>query len=208
MTLTSVRLAGSLQALVDVRLDTIERMLMGRVSRQDRLSIVKDVEAQIFDILAEGGNEEPTREDVLAALTRLDPPEAYLPEEGETFEARPVVERRPMTARTVESRSAKEADPKIGKISGIVGISAVVLSLLSPTSYAIGVFTGSEIVVLTLFFGCMALIFCCGLLGLALAITARFRGVWSIVGGVLSSVVLVFSSLASLGLGYLIVVGI
>ena len=81
MTTAAIELSGSLQALVDSRLDTIDRMLMGRVPRQDRLAIVREVEAQVFELLQERGAEELTREDVLAVLARLDPPEAYLPEE-------------------------------------------------------------------------------------------------------------------------------
>ncbi len=61
-TMTSVRLDAAAQALIDARLDTIERLLMGRVSRQDRLEIVREVEAQIHDLLQERNEESPGRE--------------------------------------------------------------------------------------------------------------------------------------------------
>src|SRR3954470_8508165 len=83
-TITSVRVPESLQALIDSRLDTIDRMLLGRLPRGERLEVVREVESQVFELLQERGGDEPTREDVLAVLARLDPPEAYLPEEGET----------------------------------------------------------------------------------------------------------------------------
>jgi hypothetical protein len=51
MMATQVRLSESVQALIDARLDTIDRMLLGRVSRADRLDIVRDVETQIFELL-------------------------------------------------------------------------------------------------------------------------------------------------------------
>ena len=70
-----------MQALVDARLDTIDRMLLGRVARQDRLAIVREVESQIHDLLGEPRPRPLDRDDVLAVLARLDPPEAYLPED-------------------------------------------------------------------------------------------------------------------------------
>ena len=81
MSVATTELSRSTQHLIDSRLDTIDRMLLGRVSRQERLEIVREVEAQIFEQLHERGADEFSREDVLAVLGRLDPPEAYLPEE-------------------------------------------------------------------------------------------------------------------------------
>ena len=82
-TITSVQVPELLQTLIDSRLDTIDRMLLGRLPRAERLEIVREVESQIFELLQERISDEPTREDVLAVLARLDPPEAYLPEELE-----------------------------------------------------------------------------------------------------------------------------
>ena len=74
-------LAETAQALIDARLDTIERMLLGQIPRADRLAIVREVEAQIHDHLAERSPDDTDRDAVIAALARLDPPEAYLPDE-------------------------------------------------------------------------------------------------------------------------------
>ncbi len=82
MSVATTELSRSTQHLIDSRLDTIDRMLLGRVSRQERLEIVREVEVQIFEQLHERGADELSREDVLAVLGRLDPPEAYLPEEA------------------------------------------------------------------------------------------------------------------------------
>ncbi|MFO0889261.1 MAG: hypothetical protein U0790_08995 [Isosphaeraceae bacterium] len=69
-----------MQSLIDSRLDTIDRMLLGRLPRGERLEVVREVESQIFELLRErGGAGEVTRDDVIDALRRLDPPEAYLP---------------------------------------------------------------------------------------------------------------------------------
>src|SRR4051794_41941944 len=81
-TIASVRVTESLQPLIDSRLDTIDRMLLGRLPRGERLEVVREVESQVFELLQERNADEPTREDVLAVLARLDPPEAYLPEGG------------------------------------------------------------------------------------------------------------------------------
>ena len=83
MTVATAQISESLQTLIDSRLDTIDRMLLGRLSRQDRLAIVREVESQIHELLQERDADELTREDVLAVLARLDPPEAYIPDETE-----------------------------------------------------------------------------------------------------------------------------
>jgi hypothetical protein len=57
-------------------------MLLGRLPRSERVEIVREVESQIFELLGERNSDELTREDVLAVLARLDPPEAYLPDEA------------------------------------------------------------------------------------------------------------------------------
>src|ERR1700733_7056428 len=90
MTITTTQLSESLQNLIDARLDTIDRMLLGRVPRADRTAIVREVEGQIYDLLQERDLESLDRDDVLAVLARLDPPEAYLPEES-TCEPNPTV---------------------------------------------------------------------------------------------------------------------
>ena len=42
-TITSVRVPDTLQTLIDSRLDTIDRMLVGRLPRSERLEIVREV---------------------------------------------------------------------------------------------------------------------------------------------------------------------
>lgn len=69
------------QALIDARLDTIDRILLGRVPREDRLGIIREVESQIQELLLERDAGEISTEDVIDVLKRLDPPEAYLLEQ-------------------------------------------------------------------------------------------------------------------------------
>ncbi|MGD9644856.1 MAG: hypothetical protein AB7U73_04035 [Pirellulales bacterium] len=81
MNSSMVDLNPELQALVDERLDAIERVLLSTgVSRGERGGIVGEVETQIFELLARRTSGEPTRDDVLAVLSQLDPPESYAPE--------------------------------------------------------------------------------------------------------------------------------
>ena len=77
----SIHVSESLQTLIDCRLDTIDRMLLGRMPRSERVEIVREVESQIYELLGNQNSDELTREDVLGVLARLDPPEAYLPDE-------------------------------------------------------------------------------------------------------------------------------
>ena len=49
----SIQIPESLQALIDSRLDTIDRMLLGRLPRGERLEVVREVESQIFELLQE-----------------------------------------------------------------------------------------------------------------------------------------------------------
>lgn len=70
------------QHLIDLRLDSLDRILMDSgVSRSERAEIVQAVEDQIFEMLDQQG-EEVTRESVLQLLRSLDPPEAYCGEEA------------------------------------------------------------------------------------------------------------------------------
>ena len=69
-TIDATPLTEALQALVDARLDTIDRMLLGKVDRQDRLAIGREVESQIFDLLRGRDGETIGRDEVLAVLAR------------------------------------------------------------------------------------------------------------------------------------------
>jgi len=79
--MTAAELNPDLRTLIDERLDAIDRMLLrAQVSYSERRSIVAEVETQIFELLSRK-TDNPTREDVVAVLDSLDPPESYVPEE-------------------------------------------------------------------------------------------------------------------------------
>jgi hypothetical protein len=73
------KLSGSLQTLLDDRLDAIDRVLLeADLPRSERQGIVEEVEAQVHELLGRCGSE-PTRVELVAILDSLDPPEAYAP---------------------------------------------------------------------------------------------------------------------------------
>ena len=114
MMVATVQISESLQTLIDSRLDTIDRMLLGRLSRQDRLAIVREVESQIHELLQERDADELTREDVLAVLARLTRPRPIFPSESETSQ----ISRAP-------GRSRARARPvRIAEMSGSGGPAA------------------------------------------------------------------------------------
>lgn len=79
--MTAAELNPELRSLIDARLESIDRILaIAQIGWSERRSIVGEVETQIYELLARR-SQLPTREDVLAVLAELDPPEAYLPEE-------------------------------------------------------------------------------------------------------------------------------
>src|SRR5262249_42118102 len=126
MSVATKGFARSTQHLIDSRLDTIDRMLLGRVPRQERIEIVREVEAQIFEQLHERGADEWSRDDVLDVLGRLDPPEAYLPEEeAELGAVRSRISSGPQAGRR---SPVGRGDSRAGKVSGILGL--VAMSLL------------------------------------------------------------------------------
>src|SRR5271166_6591919 len=123
--IASIHVSESLQALIDCRLDTIDRMLLGRLPRSERVEIVREVESQIFELLGERNSDELTREDVLAVLGRLDPPEAYLPDEAS---GDPLPRRG--TAIALPRQPLRERNPWTGRVSGILGITMFVMLLM------------------------------------------------------------------------------
>ena len=177
-TIAETRLSADLQGLVDARLDTIDRMLLGRVDRQDRLAIVREVEGQIFDLLAGRGGESPDRDDVLAVLARLDPPEAYLPDDGVV--ARPRSARIPSTHRDLAPARPAPAGG-IGLAAGILGMVSVACVMFCG-SLGLGLVHAGQEALEILFFGAMGLGFIAGILAIILAARARLRGAWAIVG--------------------------
>jgi hypothetical protein len=177
MTIATAQISESLQILIDSRLDTIDRVLVGRVPRQDRLAIVAEVESQIHELLSERGDDDLTREDVLAALGRLDPPEAYL---SDGIEA----ERMPMRAaspRQQQHGSVSSYD-KVARASGFLGLAALALMLFMPVDYLIAVGLGSSQAAILLLGANLLLVVSAGVLGLTFGICARKGGPWAVVG--------------------------
>ena len=167
MTAAAVHLSDSVQALIDSRLDTIDRMLLGRLSRQDRLAIVREVESQIFELLQEREHEDLGRDDVLAVLGRLDPPEAYLPDEAGRACVRSHANPRRRSNRQAESRRLGRAQ------SGMIGLSALSVLLLFPIGYLAAASLNSEVLALFLCGGFVLIMFACSVVGLTLGIYAR-----------------------------------
>ena len=195
-TIAETRLSADLQGLVDARLDTIDRMLLGRVDRQDRLAIVREVEGQIFELLAGRDAGTLDRDDVLAVLARLDPPEAYLPDDEAP--SRPRAPRGPSAPRDlVPARRAPSGG--IGLSAGILGMGSVTWVLFC-ASLETGLFHGADQGVLKfLFFGSMGLGFLASILAIIFAARTRLRGAWAVVGlvtGILGLVpILIFGGL-------------
>jgi len=179
MTGTMVQLPRVLETLIDSRLDTIDRMLVGRVPRQDRLAIVREVESQIYDLLQEREHEEHSRDSVLAALARLDPPEAYLPDEttGEPARAGLSVSPRMRVTAPPEQRNQDA-----GRTSGILGLIAAFLVLLSPFPYILGMLAQNEFVMLFGWGAEILAVLAVGIVGIVLGIHARGKGMWAIIG--------------------------
>jgi hypothetical protein len=169
-TIAASPLSETLQALVDARLDTIDRMLLGRVNRADRLAIVREVETQVFDLLARHDGGSIDRDDVLAVLAQLDPPEAYLPEEGESIGG-PRHAPRPAAARPAASPSAS----RLPLTAGVLGIISVVLVLLA---YPMAIGLQSEVILV----GLPLLAALGSLLAIVFAGMTRLRGAWSLTG--------------------------
>ncbi|MEW4569082.1 hypothetical protein AB1L88_14555 [Tautonia sp. JC769] len=193
-------LDASLQGLIDARLDTIDRMLVGRVPRADRLAIAREVEAQIFDQLAGQAPDGIGRDEVLAVLGRLDPPEAYLPEDGE---AGPVVSG--PTGMRVPPRPIQAR--RSGQASGIVGIVALVVTALGTVlSLPVAELFGSRLILFAGFFGFGFVGLCAGGTAVVLAAFARLRDGWSICGLVTGLLTILFGILG-LALGVLFALG-
>lgn len=177
MSFATASLPRTLQLLVDARLDTIDRMLIGWTPRQERLSIVREVESQVLELLHERDVEALTREDVLSVLARLDPPEAYLPSEEEDPDTGRVAARTPIPARSSISRSARYA-----RTSGIVGLAAVALVLLSPLVFILAELSNSEPIAFLLLGGDIVVTMVTSFAAIVIGIVGRRGGGWSAVG--------------------------
>jgi hypothetical protein len=79
--MTAAELSPELRKLIDARLEAVDGVLTrAQIAWSERRSIVGEVETQIYELLSRR-SPVPTREDVLAVLASLDPPESYIPEE-------------------------------------------------------------------------------------------------------------------------------
>jgi len=67
-------------------------------------------------------------------------------------------------------------------VSGILGLIALFLVLLMPVPYFLGILLQSEFVMLFGWGGEILAVFALGILGIVLAIYARCRGAWAIIG--------------------------
>jgi hypothetical protein len=185
MTVATVQLSEALEAMIDSRLDTIDRILMGRVPRQERLAIVREVESQIHELLHERGGDELSREDVLAVLARLDPPEAYLPDDTD---ASPVSVVRALPTRATSPALGR--DQRLGRASGILALGAiVVLLIMTPVTFSLAIGLQSDAVLFVLGGGTLLLVFSAALMAFVLGILARKSGNWAITGIVASLLV-------------------
>jgi hypothetical protein len=193
MTVVTGQLSESLQTLIDTRLDTIDRMLLGRVGRQDRLAIVREVESQIFELLQERDGRELGRDDVLAVLARLDPPEAYLPDETD---GEPPVVRRSAPPRA--AAPLRKGDSRLARASSVLGLSALALVLISPLLWVVLGLTESEALLILGSLATIGSMFAVSLLGLVLGVVSRLGSVWAVVGVVTSVLALVTSTVAGL----------
>jgi hypothetical protein len=190
----SIHLSVALQNLIDGRLDTIDRMLLGRVARSERMAIVRDVESQVHELLAERETDELTREDVLAVLARLDPPEAYLPEDFAGDQ--PPTVRQPVTQ---PAPLARHGNHRVARTSSILGFSALGSVVVLLVSYAVAAALNSYIP-LALGGAVSAIsLLTCSPLGIALGIYSRRSGVWAFVGIVTSVLALLLSVLVAAG---------
>jgi hypothetical protein len=125
--------APELQSLIDLRLDLVDRVLQdARLSRAERTGILEELAGQIQEQL-DRRSSEPTREDLLAVLAELDPPEAFQETfDGESDRPRP----QPRSAANT-SRRAPAAAPvsALGLwAGGLVGGVALATGLLLTTT--------------------------------------------------------------------------
>ncbi len=174
------------RALIDARLETVERALFGRISRAERLDIVGEVESRIDELLRErcGPANEPTREDVLAVLAKLDPPEAYLEFESGEDVRLPGFER-PMSFAPSLSASEDKRLRKHAFVSGICGIIGILGALAAPVAFFLAVQMDSTLVFLGGGLFCASTSLVAGTSALIFAGLSRLKTSWAIAGLVL-----------------------
>lgn len=201
-TLAAPVLSDAQQMLIDARLDTIDRMLIGRVPREDRLAIVREVESQIQELLAARDAAAASREEILEVLRRLDPPEAYLPEDSEARDIpcspRFVNLSAPMA---VKSQPAKS---RYGRLGGILGLASFGSLLLFPIIYFLVAIFESELLFILGFSALTLLGLASSITGLALSIRGRGAGVLPVLGIISSAIALPFYFFALLFTAYIV----
>ncbi len=198
--LTSPTLSEVCQSLIDARLDTIDRMLLGHVPRSDRTAIVGEIESQIHELLAGYEVEAITREDVLDVLRRLDPPEAYLASEDDHEN---LIRPRQSLAGTVGRANQREITriqgSNAGRIGGIVGISTLLTVLFGlPMGWVIAASLDSILLLYSTIFLTPLLGFAGSIAGLILSIRGRSQGILPIFG-IVTSVIALLVCLIGIG---------
>src|SRR5262249_50743081 len=79
-------------------------------------------------------------------------------------------------------RPVRGGDPKVARVSGILGIVAVASVLLIPLDWVVAVALGSEVILLVLGGGTLGLTLIGGTLAIVLAIYSRMGSAWAVVG--------------------------
>ena len=190
--LASPILSEVCQSLIDARLDTIDRMLMGHVPRSDRTAIVGEIESQIHELLAGYDPETISREDVLDVLRRLDPPEAYLTcEDDHENLIRPRQSLAGTTGRTNQREITRLQGNTAGRIGGIVGISTLIIVLFGlPMGWVIAASLESILLLYSTIFLTALLGLVGSITGLIFSIRGRKQGILPIIGIVTSVIAL------------------
>jgi hypothetical protein len=219
LTATLQAVPDPLRQLIDARLDTIERMLLGRVPRPDRLAIVRDVEGQIHEMLAARVVDEtspPDRDTVLGVLADLDPPEAYLPEDGPgatVGQGRLPVRLVPASAlargrRPGAGASSARGTQRLALWSGILGIVALLGAVgFGPFLYLLAVAFSSELLLLVGLPCVVVGTLLTAVLAIVLAAMVRLSRHMAIVGLVCGGLTLILDLLAALVLGFMLLSG-
>ncbi len=194
---TATLLEPDLQKLIDARLDTIDRMLMGRVPRTDRQAIIKEVESQIEELLSEKESDALGPEEILELLARLDPPEAYLVAGDPEDLPRTPLLRALSSAHAKPGRKQGGSANRLALAAGIVGILSLLFALTLPlATYLLALALQSEGVlfgglVLTVLLGLST-----GIFALVAGTITLSKGAWPIVG-IVTAALAVIVSLAS-----------
>ncbi len=198
-TVDMLQVSSSLQTLVNARLDAIDRMLLGRVSRQERLDVVGEVEGRIHELLHErcGAGVEPSREDVLAVLARLDPPEAYLPEHDDAGRAN-LEPRERSPALATASNSSRAADrTRIAWYSGLLGVASLGMVPLIIATILAAPALNSVLLVCSGWLGGTLIMFGGGLASVAFAIHSRLITHWALIGAITGTISIMLSIASS-----------